>query len=626
MTDQLSAIFLTSFTSLALLLTLIIRHIHRRQGVSATWQTFALFLLFTAAWILSGVLSIITPVHPTKLLWELVQQTFSLLMPVLWLQFVLRYARVSALPAVGRHILRLEPLLMAALLWTSPQHHLFFVDWAALPVGFFTVLCPDHGPASLIHAAFASGLFLVSLGLLGFAARRHPDRSWRQVALLALATSVPWLLTVAELPPGTQGEIAGLVAATALLAGSDLALHIYYSRLLAVIPAARKAVIEQLNDGIIILNKAGAIADANPAAARILNRPCDALIGAQPTQAFAAHPELLASYASPQTRPAPIHVQDAEDQRTYEMQSKPLVNDRGMHIGQMIVLHDISEHLKVEETLQEAHRMSEIANRTKSEFLANMSHELRTPLNSIIGYTDLILMGIYGKLNTMQRTRLEQVAKNAKHLARLLGDIIDIARIEAHDFHLHLEVIDPAPLLVEVIASARTEAHEKGLALHAYIPPSLPSVEVDVRRMRQIIEHLLSNAIKFTSEGYLIIHAGVVDAPLARQFPVQLAEDTRNWLIIAVQDTGIGIPPEHHAVIFEEFRQIDGSSTRRYEGTGLGLAVASRFTRLMHGQMWVESTPDQGTSFYVVLPTVAATCEETPALHQPRVIQHHDSN
>ncbi len=244
--------------------------------------------------------------------------------------------------------------------------------------------------------------------------------------------------------------------------------------------------------------------------------------------------------------------------------------------------------------LEERARQLAEVNRLKNEFLANVSHELRTPMNSIIGFTDTILLGVYGPLNETQEDRLSKVKHNALNLLTLIDDLLDLSKIEAGHMTFQIEHTNIATELHEVCATFEPQIAEKDVALVKNFADSLPLVNVDRQRLRQVVINLISNAVKFTSEGTITVSA-----------QPEMYDQT-SVVHFVVSDTGIGISEENLQVIFDEFRQVDGSSTRQYEGTGLGLAICRKLIDMMDGEIWVESTPGQGSSFHVVIPTIEA--------------------
>ncbi len=224
--------------------------------------------------------------------------------------------------------------------------------------------------------------------------------------------------------------------------------------------------------------------------------------------------------------------------------------------------------------------------RLKSQFLANMSHELRTPLNSIIGFSRVILKGIDGPITDMQRTDLQAVYNSGQHLLGLINDILDISKIQAGKMELTFEDTDVNELIEGVLSTAIALVKDKPIDLQQSVPSDLPTIRADSRRIRQVLLNLVGNAAKFTEEGFIRVQA----------------EAKSSDMIISVSDSGVGIPPEKLETIFEAFTQVDGSSTRSAGGTGLGLSISRHFVELHGGRMWVESTLNEGSTFYVALP------------------------
>ncbi len=234
--------------------------------------------------------------------------------------------------------------------------------------------------------------------------------------------------------------------------------------------------------------------------------------------------------------------------------------------------------------------------RLKSSFLANMSHELRTPLNSILGFADVILEGLDGPLTENMTTDLKLIQKNGQHLLHLINDVLDMAKIEAGRMNLVVERFSLYEILEEVTSITSPLASEKNLAL--YIEPDTDkTVEVtaDRTRLRQVMLNLVNNAIKFTEQGSIAISARRQD----------------DHVLIRVKDTGIGIAPHQIEAIFQEFVQVDTSTTRKVGGTGLGLPISRRLIEMHGGKLWAESTgvPGEGSTFYVLLPLEARISE-----------------
>lgn len=233
-------------------------------------------------------------------------------------------------------------------------------------------------------------------------------------------------------------------------------------------------------------------------------------------------------------------------------------------------------------------RLKEL-DRLKSEFLANMSHELRTPLNSIIGYAELILMGINGAIDPETQQDVQAIHDNGQQLLALINDLLDLAKIEAGRMRLELEEVLIGPLLEEVRTISAGLLLRKPIEIGVAVAPDLPAIRGDRLRLQQILNNLVSNAVKFTERGRIWLRA----------------DREGDEIVIRVEDTGIGIQPEEMDEIFEKFHQADGSLTRRARGTGLGLAITHHLVKLHAGRIEVASTPGEGTTFTVRLPLQA---------------------
>jgi signal transduction histidine kinase len=252
-------------------------------------------------------------------------------------------------------------------------------------------------------------------------------------------------------------------------------------------------------------------------------------------------------------------------------------------------------------TLIKANALAKEAVRLKSEFMSTMSHELRTPLNAITGFCGIMLEGMAGEIDDEARHMLERVQSNSERLLLLINEVLDIARIEADRIELTFDPFSTRDLVNRWKSLVQVLAQKKGLAFNATIDPALPEIVYgDVERLTQIATNLLSNAFKFTEQG------GV---------DLRLKGGESTWQI-EVHDTGIGIPPHALNYIFDEFRQLDGSSTRVYGGSGLGLAIVRKLCLLMGGNVRVYSTLGEGSTFTVTLPLNVQPEALEPALVQ----------
>ncbi|HEY7251444.1 MAG TPA: PAS domain S-box protein [Methylomirabilota bacterium] len=358
----------------------------------------------------------------------------------------------------------------------------------------------------------------------------------------------------------------------------------------------RRLILDNAHDAFVAMSADGLIAEWNRQAEITFGWPRAEAVGRVlseiiiPPQFREAHIRGLARFLASGEGPMLNRVLEVQALRRAGREFPAEISIAPVRVGEQCLfaafIRDVTERKRAEEELRRAKDTAEASNRAKDEFLANVSHEIRTPMNAILGMTDLALDTL---LTEDQRQYLTTVKSAANSLLGIISDILDFAKIEAG----HLE-LDPADFSLSSVLGATlralaVRAHKKGLELVCQQRPGLPDALIgDAGRLRQVLLNLVGNAIKFTERGEVVVLVEAAAEP---------APEGEVRLRFTVTDTGIGIPPEKQAKIFQAFEQEDTSTTRKYGGTGLGLTIAARLVALMGGQISVDSSPGRGSTF-----------------------------
>ena len=296
--------------------------------------------------------------------------------------------------------------------------------------------------------------------------------------------------------------------------------------------------------------------------------------------------------------------------RLFSIRAMPVLNQDGTVREWVGVHEDITERKQAEAAVEAARDAAEEANRAKSQFIANMSHELRTPLSAIIGYSEMLQEEVEDGAEAADLAPdMRKIEANARHLLSLINDVLDLSKVESGKMEVYAETFEVEPTLREVESAVQSLMEKKHNILELRLAPDLGTMRSDVTKIRQVLLNLLSNAAKFTESGTIMLSAERGPGPAP-------AGEGQEWLTFRVADTGIGMTEEQQAKLFQRFQQADASTTRKFGGTGLGLALTKAFSIMLGGDVEVQSSSGQGSIFTVQLPAdyeEKAGAEQGPA-------------
>jgi PAS domain S-box-containing protein len=561
----------------------------KRPAPGAT--AFAVMMLAVTEWLLGYALELSSADLSSIVFWAKAEYLGIVIGPMTAVILAIEYTgRQSWLTRRGRILLMVVPVITVVLVWTNELHGLI---WRTVRLDTSTsiaLLDVTYGVWFAVHAAYSYLAMLLSI-LLVIQAFIRSVRPYRgQAAVLVLSGIAPLAGNAIYLLKLSPFAHLDLTPFAFTLAGLLWAWGLFHYQLLDIVPVARDALIESMSDAVIVLDARNRIVDLNPAAERMLGQPSAKLIGQQAATVLTARPDLVERYRD--TTEARAEIESIiEPKRFFDLRISPVYDHQARLNGRLIILRDISDRKQAEAALYQAKEEAEIASRAKSTFLANMSHELRTPLTSIMGYSELLKVMAESRGYGDLVPDLERIGSAGSHLLALINDILDLSKIEAGKLDLYLETFNIPALVAYMETSVRPLVEQNGNILEVHCPDDLGSMHADLTRVRQILFNLLSNAAKFTQ-------AGAITLTVTREVA------GGDWFRFRVTDTGIGMTPKQLQGLFKEFVQADVSTTRKYGGTGLGLALSQRFCQMMGGDIQVESQVGQGSTFIASLPAV----------------------
>ena len=507
--------------------------------------------------------------------------------PLFFLLFIVNYSgKKNLLPIPLLAFFLGISITTVLLVFTTKYHTLFHKTYYINYDGIFPVLDFDPGVWYWVHFSYTFICIVLGLILLFSMLPGTLPVFRKQIAIVIIGSSVPLLTLLIYLAGMFPWGIDPFPFSLTL---SAIIIFIGFTRykLFNLTPLARSLLFENLPESIIVFDTEQRIVDYNDSAVNnCYIKPKD--IGTHVSEMSEPWCNLLKRKPDTDERNDIEVLEEIEGSDFwFSITFLPLHDKHRNTIGQMVIIKDITDRKQLEDSLLQAKVIAEAASRTKSEFLANMSHELRTPLNSIIGFSDVMLEGGLGELLPKQDHCLQYISNSGKHLLNLINGILDIAKVEAGRMEFSPEKIYIEPLMVEILGTMQSLSRKKQLTLRVQRDKEVNILVADEAKLKQIMYNLLGNAIKFTPEG------GEID------IDISIVE---NMVRISIIDTGIGISLEDQKKLFRPFTQLDSSYGRKYQGTGLGLALTKELVELHGGRIWVESEVGKGSTFSFEIP------------------------
>lgn len=551
----------------------------KREVKSATILSILLFVV--TGWTIIGAFKWASQDLQTEILltkWGYIGGTTT---PVLLFLFILTYLNKDSFLTFSRVALLFAiPFTAIALVWTNESHHLI---WASTRLEFnpenVASLVVTHGLCYWYQIIYAYSLTAVGLGLLIGTYFKSSALYKKQIRTLVLAALLPWGGHIAYL----YLNIIDITHFTFASTGIFMTWGLFQHRFFEIVSVAQDVIIEELNDGVLTLNKENIIVDVNPAALKAIGTPLDQVINRSLAEVMPQCLQLVNSLYSAEE----ISLGKGDDKKYYDVKKSLTYNAEQVQ-GKVLVMREISIRKELKDKIRQAQNKA-IANSTmKTALLTKVSHNLEAPLNTIIDYAKALKTNEVGLLQPKQVKLVEGLNESAEQLLKFITNLMNQAQLETGQLKLNYRFVLTEKILEKARSTAKAIMQTKPLVLEVSSTPDMPkTVVADLYWLNQMISNLISNAVKFTEEGHI---------------KITLYPKNDLFWAIDVQDSGQGIPQEDYAIIFEAFQRGQANLGKQIPGSGLGLSIVKQLATLMGGNVSFESEVRQGSTFTIEVP------------------------
>lgn len=552
---------------------------------------FAWMMVSLSIWAAAYAFELTSTTLEAIMFWIKIEYIGIGLIPGFWITFCLAFTGKSHyLTNRNLALLFLVPVTTILMVWTNSWHNLHYVSYQLAVDTPFPMLDFQRGPWYLVHLYYFYGLLIWGIILL-FRNYQTAAPVYKKQTLSVLAgTLIPWFINALYHLGFRPYEFIDMTPVIFTLTGLAIGLGLIRFQLFDVVPVARDKVVEGLDEGVMVFDNRYRVVYYNKAMLRFLGTDTYDYTGTNIEDMPAYFQKLEKLLDAQKGGKMEVFIEsELVDGMNVMVTATDLASDSGSSTGTLLIFRDITEQKRAEAELIQARMKAEESDRLKSAFLANMSHEIRNPMNGIIGFA-----GILKDPDLTEEERnhyLSVIEDNSEQLLVIINDIIDISKIEAGQEKVKIQPLSVAKLLSDISDTIGPQAERRGLTFktRSFLKANQDQIMSDSQKLRQILVNLLSNALKFTESGEIVLNVKLIEG----------------LLVFSVRDTGKGIEPDKIDLVFDRFQQLDHDSQYISRGTGLGLAISRGFAQLLGGDITLTSAVGKGSTFFVKIPHIS---------------------